>query len=326
MLKHQQDFGFRIGAFSTSAISAGEIAKVEDILKSYYGPDSDAIVPRDDESEIRSEIQAAAPGLAALAAGIREALESTHSAVIIPKLQLAHLPLSTRKFVLYALTLCMGSPTATDRVENRVIWDILARDETLKSGHLPTYSEHAATAELHTDTQYFLRPERYLSLYFVQPADCGGGKSMLRDNGCIQNNLARSQDGRWAMDFLRSQPLPFRIPTTFTADQDPHTIEVTLAPIFGSRPGIRYRLDTLRRGLEARPDYDTPEARRAIAILEKEIDDPTSRVDSMCQADDFLVINNHEILHGRGSFSDRKRHALRIRIDDPSAWEAEPAA
>jgi alpha-ketoglutarate-dependent taurine dioxygenase len=322
MLKHVRNIGFRIGEFSTPALPPAEIAQVLAILTRYYGQDSAAIVPREYEDTIRDEIRRAAPEIAALARELKATLEKTHSAVLIHQFRLDHLDLAVRRFVLYALTLCMGSPTATDRIENRVIWDIKARDETLQAGHLPTYSEHSAEAELHTDTQYYPCPERYLMLYFVKPAACGGGVSMLRDGSCIKSQMARTEEGRWAVEYLQRQNLPFRIPTTFTETQSPDAVEFTFAPIFGSRPGIRYRVDTLRRGLEAHPQYDTPDLRKALGIFEAEVEKPDLRVDGLCEADDFLIINNHEILHGRGPFTDRSRHALRIRIDDQVTSEA----
>mgnify|MGYP001809677461 CR=1 FL=1 len=316
MVSLVRDLGFRVGQFAVPTLPAAEIAAVIDILMARHGPDSAAVSPHAEEASVRAEVTRAAPNLAQFAAGLKAALDDSHSGAYVPRLGLDHLDVAKRRFVLYAISLCLGSPTATDQVERRVIWDIKARDESLAPGHVPTYSEHAAEAELHTDTQYFQDPERYLILYFVRPAACGGGVSMLRDGACVREQMARSPEGQWAVDYLYRQELPFRIPTTFTSTGAGDRVEMTFAPIFAQRPGIRYRVDTLRRGLKELPHYDTPDLRRALGLLEAELDNSERRIDHFCQADDFLIIDNHEILHGRSRFSDRERHAIRIRIDD----------
>lgn len=315
MLTHIRDLGFRIGTFAAPRLSPADTNAVASLLADRHGPDSTTIVPSVDEADVRAAVRVASPALADLGDAIREALETSHSGVLIPQAGLDHLDINQRRHGLYGLALCIGQPTATDRVDRRVVWDILARDETLRQGHVPTYSEHAAEAELHTDTQYFAEPERYLMLYFVRPAACGGGASMLRDGACVRARMERTTEGRWAADYLSRHDLPFRIPTTFTRTQDPDAVEVTFAPVFGSRPGIRYRLDTLRRGLAACPDRDTPDLRRALEIFETELLNTDLRVDGRCDADDLLIINNHDVLHGRSAFTDRQRHALRIRMN-----------
>lgn len=314
MLKLVRDLGLRIGEFDAPSFDAEEIAASVNILREYFSADSSTVRPHHDEDIIRERIRSIAPKLAKLADLLIQTLESSHSGIFIPKFKLDSIDIETRKFVLYALALCMGHPSATDRVGHRVIWDIKARDENFQSSHVPTYSEHANEAELHTDTQYHLEPERYLFLYFIKQADCGGGNSILRDFNSIKQNMRQSAEGAWAVDYLEKTDLPFQVPTSFTTDQRTDRVEVTIAPIFGSCPSIRYRVDTLERGLKARSEFDTSEARRAISLLEKELQNTELLVKNICQSDGFLMINNHEALHGRESFTDRERYAVRIRI------------
>lgn len=318
MLTHVQDLGFRAGQFAVDPLPVQEISAILAVIAEFYGPDVTpaTLVPHADEAGLREQVRRAAPSVASIAGRIRAALESDYSGILIPRIRLDHLDVARRSLVLFALTLCLGRPTATDRIERRIVWDIKARGQALKAGHVPTFSEHAYEADLHTDTQYFSEPERYLLLYFVKPAACGGGVSQLRDMRCLKAQLERTEEGCWALDFLSRQELPFRIPTTFTATASPDTVEVTFARIFGNRPGIRYRTDTLERGLAAFPDYDTPEVRKALGILQAEVENRDLRLDSYIEADSILIINNHEVLHGRGEFSDHGRHALRIRIAD----------
>lgn len=323
MLELVRDLGLRIGEFDAPGFDAEEIAASMSILREYFSDDSSTVRPHPDEDIIRERIRTAAPKMADLACSLIETLESSHSGIFIPKLKLDSIDVETRKFVLYALALCMGYPSATDRVGQRVIWDIKARDEHFQLNHIPTYSEHSNEAELHTDTQYYLEPERYLFLYFIKQADCGGGNSLLRDINSIKQNLRQSAEGAWALDYLEKTDLPFQVPTSFTSDQRTDNVEVTIAPIFGDRPGIRYRIDTLERGLKARSEFATEEALRAIDLLKKELQNTEQLVRNICQSDGFLMINNHEALHGRESFTDRERYAVRIRIANKKVPTAE---
>lgn len=316
MLKLVRNLGVRIGEFDAPSFDITEIAASLNILHKYFGTDSSAVRPHSNEDIIRDEIRSIAPKMAQLGDLLVETLESSHSGVFIPKFKLDSFDIETRKFVLYALTLCMGHPSATDQVGSRVIWDIKARDELLQPNHIPTYSEHANEAELHTDTQYHPDPERYLILYFIKQANCGGGISMLRDFNSIKQNMRQSVEGAWAVDYLENTNLPFQVPTSFTSNQRSDSVEVTLAPIFGTFPSIRYRVDTLKRGLQARTEFDTSETRHAINLLEKELQNTELLVKNACHSDGFLMLNNHEALHGRESFTDRDRYAVRIRISN----------
>jgi hypothetical protein len=321
MLKHVQDLGFRAGEFSAPAFGQAETARALAVLADHYGPDLDParLVPHEDEAGLRAALKRAAPGMAAIAAEIRGALDTDYSAILLSRSSLDHLDLTTRSAVLFALGLCMGSPTATDRIDRRVIWDIKVREQKVSTGLVSTFSEHPYEADLHTDTQYFQHPERYMLLYFVTAAACGGGGSTLRDVNCLRNELSRTEEGRWAVDFLSRQELPFRIPAIFTASGDRDAVEVTVAPIFGTRPGIRFRTDTLRKGLEIHPEYDTPDVRRALGILQAEIDNRDLAIEAYLKTDSIIFINNHEALHGREPFTDFNRHVLRIRVAEEAA-------
>ncbi|WP_247879168.1 TauD/TfdA family dioxygenase [Azospirillum brasilense] len=264
---------------------------------------------------MRGELAEAAPGLSALATAIRDRLETSHSGVLIRRAHLGRHDLDTRRRLLYALAVGIGAP----RIDRKVVWDIKLRPELVRSGGASTFSEHADEADFHTDTQYFPNPERYMLLYFAQAAACGGGRSSLRDARCVREALSGSDEGRWALDLLSRTALPFRIPATFT-----RTGSVTFATVFGDRPLIRFRTDTLRRGLAARPEHNTPDVRRALAILRAELDNPARRLETFMESDSLLAMNNHEALHGRGAFADPDRHALRIRIDDGAPQDGAP--
>ena len=320
MLTHLQDLGTRLGDFALPALSTRETNHALTILAAFYGGlDPALLVPRGDEAAIRAALEREAPQLAASARALRRALESDYSAVLVRRMQLDHLAPPQRSFILFAMSLCMGTPTPTDQVHKRIVWDVKASAARMQAGDVSTFSEHAYEASLHTDTQYYAQPERYVLLYFVRGAGCGGGISRLRDVSCIRRQLARSERGRWALDFLSRQQLPFRIPATFTGTGRRDAVELTFATVFSDTPAIRFRVDTLEAGLAARPDYATPQVREALAILYAELERGEFVYEELLGADSVLLVNNHEALHGRTEFSDLDRHALRIRIADTLA-------
>lgn len=326
MMTHLGDIGLRTGKCSIELPSASEssaiVALLRDTFESHSETDASlrvsALVPPADTKALREAIVKTAPSLALIAETALEALETTHCALIVADTGLAALGLGTRAAVLFALGVCMGRPTPTDQLDRRVVWDIQLRPPENSHGSASTFSEHNAEADLHTDTQYYAAPERYMLLYTVTQATCGGGLSMLRDLADLKEALSQSEDGRWALALLEQTPLPFRIPAVFTSDGGVNTLETTLAPIFGNHPGIRYRTDTLARGLEACPDHDSPDIRRALTILQAEIDRPEAMTTTLLPTDSLMFLNNHEALHGRTAFNDPDRHLWRVRIaEDP---------
>jgi alpha-ketoglutarate-dependent taurine dioxygenase len=318
MMSHVQDLAFRVGEFSLPEIPAADVTSVLGCLARHYGSASDpaALVPKNNEDEIRADIRKIVPAVAAVGDDIFHALQTNYSAVVINKANLDRFDVKTNSFLLLAMSLAMGTPTPTDKIMKRIVWDVKARK--LPPGYVSTFSENDSEADLHTDTQYFPRPERFTLLYFVHAARCGGGVSMLRDVGCVKRQLATTPEGRWAIDFLSQQELPFRIPTTYTTTGRQGTLEATFATVLGDHPQIRYRTDTLEAGLQAFPEYDTPATRRALGALKSVLNDQSMMFREHLGDDSLLVTNNHVGLHGRTAFEDQERHVIRIRIADGS--------
>jgi hypothetical protein len=141
---------------------------------------------------------------------------------------------------------------------------------------------------------------------------------MLRDAGCVRDQIQQTDEGRWALDFLSRMELPFRIPTAYTTTGKQDTIEATFATVFGDHPAIRYRTDTLEAGLKAFPEFDSAKVRRAPSILKAVLRNQDRTFVDYLGADGLLVTNNHIGLHNRTDFQDRERHVLCIRIADGS--------
>jgi len=317
-LNHTKDLGYRMGEFAVPPVADADASAVLSCLKRHYGSSTDvaSLVPRKNEAEIRADLRRVAPSIAALGADIFRALQTRYSAVVVRRMHLDRFDVPTQSFLLLAMSLAMGTPTPTDKIKQRIVWDV--RPRQLPPGYVSTFSENDAEADLHTDTQYFPRPERFTLLYFVRAARCGGGVSMLRDVGCVKRQLSETAEGSWAADYLSRQELPFRIPTTYTTTGRQGTVEATFATVLGEHPLIRYRTDTLAAGLKAFPDYDTPRTRRALAVLRDVLADQSKMFVEHFGDDALVVTNNHVGLHGRTAFTDQQRHVLRIRIADGS--------
>ncbi|WP_247894659.1 hypothetical protein [Azospirillum argentinense] len=121
MLNHVQDLGFRSGEFTVEPLPDAETGRVLAVLAARHGTQTDAtaLVPDGREADLRGELAEAGPGLSALATAIRDRLETSHSGVLIRRAHLGRHDLDTRRRLLYALAVCMGAPTATDRIDRK---------------------------------------------------------------------------------------------------------------------------------------------------------------------------------------------------------------
>lgn len=314
MLKKLGDLKERIGHFAFPNIWPEILGDANQVLDEYYGstPAAD-LYPHLEEPLLRKSLLQRALGLKQLVGEIRIRLEYDYCALIFEKLHLDEYSLDTRRRLLYCFSLALGVPTPTDKIDNRILWDVKARTKPVD--YVTTISENNYEAELHTDTQYYPNPEKYTFLYVVHPARCGGGASLLLDGVRAKQRLLETPEGKWALEHLSRHEMPFRIPTTYTKSGKQGDVEITYAPIFTDNILIRYRKDTLEAGLKACPAYDTPENRRAISILQSVLEDPREITAITLAADSMLLTNNHQGLHGRTSFEDQNRLLIRVRID-----------
>jgi Taurine catabolism dioxygenase TauD, TfdA family len=316
MLQHKKDLALGIGQFALENVWKNLYIQVDRVLESFYGAkDCTKFSPEVDETVLAREILSI-PGLKELHQQVLELKKEGYCAMFIDKFGLQSFSTEKRNKLLFAFSLALGFPTPTDPRQGQLLWDVKAR--SLPKGHFATFSEHSDRAELHTDTQYYQRPEDYFFLYVVQAARCGGGKSLLCDGREIQSCLLETPGGQQAFEVLSTFPFPFRIPTTFTQSGTANAVETTLAPIFGSNPGeplIRFRHDTLEKGFQARPDLDVPEAREALRVLHHVLENKANILSYYMQDDDLLLCDNHKALHGRTIYLDRSRHCVRVRMD-----------
>ncbi|MFG1480037.1 TauD/TfdA family dioxygenase [Xanthobacter sp. V4C-4] len=292
-----------------------------ELLDAHFGagcPSTGLTKPADGVG-LAGDLMRAAPALSGLARDAATLLAAGACGLLVPALGLAGLPLEDKRKILYALSALMGTPSVTNPRTGEVVWDVKdarreAAGDAAHHGRYWSFSETNDEASYHTDTQYFADPERYFLLYFHEIASCGGGVNSLRSVEMLKDEMMRSRDGREALAFFHEQPLPFRIPTLFTSTGRPETREYTFAPLFGADVYCRYRSDTLEKGLEDHPEYDTPQARRHLAFWQKLLDDGPGEIRQAMPRDSLVIIDNHRALHARSAFEDHRRLVVRVRF------------
>lgn len=264
---------------------------------------------------LRAELAQASPRLADFAQQGRRAMAEVH-AVYVPEFGLRAYDVNTRSLLVYAFTVLLGDATATDPRLGRVIWDIKVR--ATEEDYYSTFSETDREAAYHTDTQYYPTPERALVLYCMQQAQCGGGWSSVCNAQRLREDIASR--ARWIDEILTSHLVPFRVPSVFCTDENPDAVQATLAPLFADEPLIRYRRDTILSGFKHFPELGHPDVLRAIEAFESELARCTYAAEFLVPDDGLMLVDNHGALHARTSFSDPRRHFLRIRMkwDDPT--------
>jgi alpha-ketoglutarate-dependent taurine dioxygenase len=315
MLTFIRELGMRCAEFSIEPLPEAQTAIVLATLRHYIGDIRQAaLVPQPNEAKIKAALGEAVPQIKQQGEHLRQLLNQDYSVILLSRYWIDQYDLDTRAALLYAQSLFIGSPTPTDKVDHKVVWDVRALDNTKCTDHQPTFSEHSDEAKLHTDTQYYPTPERFMMLYSNRPAQCGGGSSSFRDINSIKQTLNQTEQGRQAIAILSQTSLPFRVPMSFTKDGKKGTKEFTYAPILADKPKIRYRQDTLNQGFKDHPHHQTEQTSQALDIFNTELSRTDAQTCLILQADAMLLMNNHECLHGRTAFSDQHRHSFRIRM------------
>ena len=288
-------------------VPSGAVAKIRRTLAAYQTFD-DAV----QFFPFHEFVQAELPELERLGASVLSKLKTASRFVIIKDLPFVSFELPVCKFLVLALTMCLGRPRPTYEYSNRLVWEVRPVAD-LPPGHVPTVTEHAREAEPHTDSSFKKHPERYVALFAVRPAR-SGGLSTIVDGQTLLKELKKHAEGGACWSILSSERFLFRRPTTFTPSQREDVAVWIEVPVISERPLIRYRYDVIERGFECEAGADTRERRQAIKVFrDLLIKVPKETVG--LQAGDLLMVDNHEILHGRTAFEDEKRLLLRVRID-----------
>jgi hypothetical protein len=293
-----------------------ESAEVAATLAEHYGPGVTgfALSPPAVPAELRAKLRAAAPGLTSLTDRIQAEFDNGACGIFVSRLGLADLEVDERRKSVFALAALLGNVTETEPVDHRVVWDVRPQVEELRK--FSHFSESDREAQYHTDSTIVPVPERYFLLYAVQQAECGGGLSTLRDGRVVREQLQATEEGRIALRVLTDTPLPLRIPRAFRKKYGYKTKGgYTLVPIFAELPMWRWRRDKIEQGLVNNPEYATPEVRSALSTVDALLAEPGG-VTQPLPTDGLVIIDNHVSFHGRTSFTDARRHLLRIRFTE----------
>ncbi|AEW99173.1 TauD/TfdA family dioxygenase [Streptantibioticus cattleyicolor] len=294
---------------------ADDLPAAHDVLERHFGTPvyGSGLTPSDRPDELRAALLASCERLSGVVRTLTEVLR-TDSVVVVPRTHLAGLDVEDRGVMLYSLALGLGYPTGTDPRHSQVVWPVTARARN--GDYFATYSELDSEAAYHTDAQYYPDPERYFLLYAVRAARCGGGESLLRANAHILEFMGATAQGRRAMKVLQALDVPFRIPSVYTDSGKAEERVYTFAPILGEHNTLRWRKDTVEKGLAERPEYDHPALREAIGILETALREAPQEVRTTLGDDSLVLVDNHRAVHARTAFRDHGRHLLRIRFHD----------
>lgn len=294
------------------------------LRRHFHDFNGNGFYPHPDEIALQQALLTV-PALQRLRTRIRD---SGARGLALTGLGLSGLDEADRNGVLYAIALSLGFPTSTDQRTRRVAWDIRARPGSEQQARFVTFSERVGNADMHTDSSFYPMPEEQFLLYVVTAAGCGGGESLLIEVDDIHAELLRSEAGRAASAVLHETALPFRVPSVYAASDE--QVEIELAPVFRRAADgtltMRWRYDSLLKGLAARPALDTPALRAALTLLNEVIEQRAPRFCQQLPADTLLWADNHRTLHGRADYRDPARHLIRIRISDlPNAARTGPS-
>ncbi|TWI63536.1 TfdA family taurine catabolism dioxygenase TauD [Pseudoduganella lurida] len=297
-----------------------DLARVIAIVERHFDDfNGNGFYPHPDEESLQRELLQV-PTLAKFAAqvGSRKA-----RGLAITGLGLAGMSEAHRNAVLYAIALTQGFPTSTDQRTKRVAWDVRARAGT--QSKFVTFSERVGNADMHTDSSFYPMPEEQFMLYVVSSARCNGGESLLIDVEDIVAELQKTEAGRAAYALLLTRDVPFRVPSVYAAQDD--QVEIFYAPVFHSEgTAMRWRYDSIEKGLAARPDLATPDLVAALRLLNDVIETGAPRFVRQLPDDTLLCADNHRTLHGRAMYTDPDRHLIRIRISStPNALRVGPS-
>jgi alpha-ketoglutarate-dependent taurine dioxygenase len=230
--------------------------------------------------------------------------------VIVEFYNLPDLDEKQRNNLFLSLCLSVGHPTEHNLNKRDYIWEIKPRKDI---SYASTFSEHNLAANLHTDTQYHLNPEKYISLLTIKQAICGGGKTILLDFYEVLKTLQETDEGRLCLKILQDSSFPFAVPTVFAQDQS--NPEIIYSSIVSNNFTIRYRYDTIHKGLIIANIPKTDKIYWALSFFENHIAEHPQQKLFHLQNNQIIFINNHRFLHGRTSFQDTNRHLLRVRLN-----------
>jgi TfdA family taurine catabolism dioxygenase TauD len=168
-------------------------------------------------------------------------------------------------------------------------------------------SKSANALNPHTEASYHPTPPRFLALYCVCAAACGGGHTLLADGYEMLRSLG-SRERETAMH----EPIWFGDPT--------HLLSYS-GPVFepGPPPTLRFSYNLLRHQLYDPETAQIFSAGQPQTARERLADKLLAGFQRCHEATDIpmrglLIIDNRRIVHGRTAYSDHQRELIRYWI------------
>lgn len=268
------------------------------------------------QKELVDLIKASCPELSEKAELVLAKIKVGYRFCILRGLNFDKLNEKTRDLIILGFSCMVGNPTSTDKVNKVVLWPV--KPEKNHAVKNTTFSQRIGEAEYHTDTQYFEKPEKYMSLWCINPDRNGGGVSGLLDGRKILSEIQKRY-GTEVIQVLSESLFPFRVPSVFTEHGDDTNPEIYYGPIFNNTntelPLVRYRRETLEKGLISKGAVLSHSEKYALECIEKVLHDPNLEFKYFLRKGDVIFANNHELLHMRTYFDDMERFLIRVRFN-----------
>ncbi|MBD2783465.1 TauD/TfdA family dioxygenase [Xenorhabdus sp. DI] len=224
---------------------------------------------------------------------------------VVSCLGLKNFTRKTKELALFTFLSSLGELTIHSTKD--FFWDIKHR-QNMKKEDNTTFSEQYGECPLHSDSAFSEFPERYLTMYVIQPAS-DGGDSVFVSMEKLASEIKKTPDGVKCLSILSNECFPFETPSSFNK-----STPIFLSPILGEGNKIRFRYDCIIKGFEKRPDLQTSEKMWAVDFFNNYLQYKATRNVFSADEDQLIIIDNHYGLHARTDFLDEKRHLLRARI------------
>jgi len=241
---------------------------------------------------------------------IKNRISEWYKCALIRGINLSEYDVLSAKRFLIAFSWMLGSPTYTDDVEKLVAWDVTPRKELYVKN--TTFSQRDWEAELHTDTQYYPLPEKYILLACHHKAWNGWNSTLIDGRSLFEDIKVQNPE---LFSRLINEKLPFRVPSSFTRSGTDDNVELYFAPIFSKDLLIRYRKETIEKWLVFMPKVEQEKYNKLIEDFEFFLRQKERILEFWLEDNDILICNNHEYLHWRTHFTDPERLLFRIRFN-----------
>jgi hypothetical protein len=283
------------------------IASISDIAGDFHNKISGNVLAI--QAALEEAIAEKFPQLLDLGSEIVKFLNSKENFVIVKNLPFLDYERPLVDWLFLALTACLGKITVHNDLK-QLVWEVIPR--TGVGTRERTFSELNVAAPWHTDSAFRRLPEEYFGLFAIETAKVGGHSLIMPVDKAL-SALRKSDEGAQCLSILRSEIFPFRVPPAFASADNP--VKITYAPILGTSPLMRFRLDSLLAGFKACPELMTPSRLWALNYFNSCLESFKDRLEIKLDRGDIIFINNHKVLHGRTAFVGSDRLFLRARIE-----------